>query len=311
MLPQAAPTVAGYNGGRRDRLPELPEVEVTRRKVRPRLVGRVVAQVFTTKDSRFFVTPRRTLERELVGRRFVDLARRGKYLLATLDDGRRLLLHLGMTGQIFTSGAASVRLLAATARAALRPEQQLGPFAPDIHTHLRLAFRDGGPELLFRDTRKFGRVQLLAPGEPSPRLERLGDDALGLSAARLFESTRRRRVPIKALLLDQAVTAGVGNIYADEALFRAGIRPRRRARSLSRQEAARLAEAVRGVLRRAIRTGGSSISDYIQPDGSDGRFQDERRVYGRTGEPCRVCGAPIRRVVIAQRSSHYCPRCQR
>jgi formamidopyrimidine-DNA glycosylase len=297
--------------GRRDRLPELPEVEVTRRKVRRRLVGRVVARVFTTSDSCFFATPRRRLERELVGRRFVDLTRRGKYLLATLDDGRRLLLHLGMTGQIFTSGAASVRLLAGTARAALRPEQQLGPFAPDIHTHLRITFRDGGPELLFRDTRKFGRVQLLAPGEASRRLERLGDDALGLSAGRLFESTRRRRVPIKALLLDQAVTAGVGNIYADEALFRAGIRPRRRARTLSRAEAARLAEAVRQVLRRAIRTGGSSISDYVQPDGSDGRFQDERRVYARTGEPCRACGAPIRRVVIAQRSSHYCPTCQR
>jgi formamidopyrimidine-DNA glycosylase len=291
-------------------MPELPEVEVTRRQIAPCLEGRVVERVWTTRDSYFFLTPPRGLKRRLPGRRFERLDRVGKYLVASLAGGERLLLHLGMTGQLFTSGTSSVRLLAATARSSLAPER-LGRFTPDAHTHLRIAFRDPGPELLFRDARKFGKVQLLSPGEPCQRLDRLGVDALALRASHLFTASRGRRVPIKTLLLDQAVTAGIGNIYADEALFRAGIRPRRPARRLSQADAAALAGAVRCVLRRAIMTGGSSVSDYINPDGSDGRYQDERRVYGRAGEPCLVCGTGIRRIVIGQRSTHYCPRCQR
>ncbi len=291
-------------------MPELPEVEVTRRRIAPWLVGRTLREVRTTGESYLFLTPPVRLERELPGARVRDLRRLGKYLLVDLDRGRRLLLHLGMTGQLFTEGATSPRLLAATARAALAPEEQLR-FEPDPHTHLRLVFADEGPALYFRDVRKFGKVQLLAPGEASARLERLGTDALAIRGEELFRASRRRRVAIKSLLLDQSVVAGSGNIYADEVLFLAGVRPGRAAGRVTRAECQRLAEGFHRVLQRAIETGGSSISDYVAPDGADGRYQDERMVYARTGEPCRVCGKPIRRRVLGQRSAHYCPRCQR
>jgi len=292
-------------------MPELPEVEVTRRLISPLLVGRSIARVIATRPSYFFLTPPAALRRRLVGRRVTGIERVGKYLLASIDDGSRLLLHLGMTGQLFGGGVSSVRLLSSAAGAALTPEAQARGFRPDRHTHLRLGFADGGPEVVFRDVRKFGKVQLLAPGEDSPRLRLLGQDALGASGARLFAASRARRTPIKSVLLDQSVLAGVGNIYADEALFLAGVRPARAARRVTRAECAAIARRVRQVLRRSIETGGSSISDYVRPDGEDGRYQDERRVYGRTGEPCPRCGTPIRRRVIGQRSSHFCPRCQR
>lgn len=291
-------------------MPELPEVEVTRRQIEPWLLLRRVARVETTAPSYFFLTPPATLRRALPGRSAATLERRGKYLIAALDDGSRLVLHLGMTGQLFTAGASSVRLLSAAARAALAPEEQ-PRFVPDAHTHLRLFFADAGPPVLLRDTRKFGKVQLLAPGENSERLRRLGPDALALDGAALFAAARSRAVAIKSLLLDQTVAAGTGNIYADEALFVAGVRPRRSARRVSRAECDAIAAALRRVLLRSIETGGSSISDYLAPDGSDGGYQDERRVYARTGEPCHRCGTPIRRLVIGQRSTHYCPRCQR
>lgn len=291
-------------------MPELPEVEVTRRKLAPLVVGRRVARVFTTAPSYFFLTPPARLKRGLVGRRIDALDRLGKYLVARLDGGDRLLLHLGMTGQLFGAGVPSVRLLSSTRGAALRPEEQVEAFRPDRHTHLRLRFDDGGPDVFFRDARKFGKVQLMRPGEPSARLDRLGPDALGARGGHLHAAFRARRAPVKSLLLDQSLVAGVGNIYADEALFLAGLRPRRAGGSLSRAECERLAAAVRRVLRRGVATGGSSISDYVQPDGEAGAYQDERRVYGREGEPCRRCQSRIRRIVIGQRSAHYCPRCQ-
>ncbi len=291
-------------------MPELPEVEVTRLKLQPLLVGRRVARVFTTVPSYFFLTPPAELRRRLRGRRFELLERVGKYLLGHLDNGDRLLLHLGMTGQIFGSGVASVRLLSAAAGASLTPEQQLEAFRPDRHTHLRLRFEDQGPEVFFRDARKFGKVQLMRHGARSPRLDRLGPDALAASGARLHAAFRGRRAPVKSLLLDQSLIAGVGNIYADEALHLVGVRPTRPGRRVTREECDGIARALRRVLRRSITTGGSSISDYVQPDGSAGAYQDERRVYGRAGEACRRCGGRIRRLVIGQRSAHYCPRCQ-
>ncbi|MFP6563179.1 MAG: bifunctional DNA-formamidopyrimidine glycosylase/DNA-(apurinic or apyrimidinic site) lyase [Myxococcota bacterium] len=290
-------------------MPELPEVEVTRRRIEPRLVGRRIARVDTTGPSYFFLTPPRQLRERLVGRRIESLFRRGKYLLADLDVGSRLLLHLGMTGQLFSSDARSPRFLSATARAALAPGEQAN-FRPDKHTHLALAFEDGAPEVYFRDVRKFGKVLLLEPGESHPRIDRLGPDALEADGGLLRESARGRRAPVKSFLLDQRVLAGVGNIYADEALFRAGVRPGRGVHRVTRREFDAIAAALRSVLRRSIETGGSSISDYVSPDGEDGRFQDERRVYGRTGEACLECATPIRRRVIGQRSSHYCPACQ-
>jgi formamidopyrimidine-DNA glycosylase len=291
-------------------MPELPEVEVTRRQIAPLLVGRRIARVVTTRDSYFFLTRPQALRRRLCGRRIEKLDRHGKYLIAAVDDGQQLLLHLGMTGQLFTAGVASVRLLSSTRGASLTPEAQLEQFRPDVHTHLQLHFEDSGPAVFFRDARKFGKVQLLGPGESSTRLALLGRDALTVSPAHLFKETRRRRVPIKTVLLDQSVLAGVGNIYADEALFLAGVRPSRRASRLTRRHCARLVAAVKRVLRRSIETGGSSISDYVRPDGSDGEYQDERHVYDRTGEPCRRCRTKIKRIVIGQRSAHYCPRCQ-
>jgi formamidopyrimidine-DNA glycosylase len=215
-----------------------------------------------------------------------------------------------MTGQLFADGVASVRLLSASRRASLAPEAQRR-FQPDRHTHLRLEFADAGPAVLFRDVRKFGKVQLLAPGERSERLDRLGTDALAITGADLFGATRGRSAAVKTLLLDQALVAGTGNIYADEALFLAGVRPRRPAGRVTRAEYDRIAEALRRVMLRSIETGGSSISDYVAPDGSDGAYQDERCVYAREGEACSRCGTRIRRSVLGQRSAHWCPGCQR
>jgi formamidopyrimidine-DNA glycosylase len=292
-------------------MPELPEVEVTRRQIEPLLLGRDIAHVRTTADSYFFLTRPRVLARRLRGRRVERLERQGKYLIAHLDGGDRLLLHLGMTGQLFSAGAASPRLLRSAALAALPPGLQREGFVPDLHTHLRLRFADGGPEIYFRDARKFGKVQLLRSNERSPRLDKLGVDALLAKGADLYRATRTRKAPIKTVLLDQAVLAGVGNIYADEALFLAGARPTKSARLLSHAACVQLIEAVQRVLLRSIETGGSSISDYVQPDGSDGGYQDERHVYGREGEPCKACGERIRRIVLGQRSSFHCPKCQR
>ncbi|HTO69630.1 MAG TPA: bifunctional DNA-formamidopyrimidine glycosylase/DNA-(apurinic or apyrimidinic site) lyase [Myxococcota bacterium] len=291
-------------------MPELPEVEVTRRRIEPLLVGRRIAKVGTTKPSYFFLTPPKRLARELRGAVVRSLERRGKYLLAHLAGGRQLLLHLGMTGQLFAAGATSVRLFSAERRASLRPEDQPG-FVPDRHTHLRLEFDDGGPAIFFRDVRKFGKVRLLEPGQSDPRLDLLGVDALEVTGAQLFAATRGRKVAVKSVLLAQDVVAGVGNIYADEALFLAHVRPTRSAGKLTRAEAEALAKALHQVLLRSIETGGSSISDYVAPDGSDGAYQDERRVYARAGEPCSVCGTKLRRTVIGARSTVFCPSCQR
>jgi formamidopyrimidine-DNA glycosylase len=214
-----------------------------------------------------------------------------------------------MTGQLFTSDVHSPRLLSKTARAALTPEGQRA-FRPDRHTHLQLEFEDGGPSLYFRDVRKFGKVRLLTTPLGDPRLARLGTDALRTPASQLFEAMQRRQTAVKSLLLDQAVIAGVGNIYADEALFLAGVRPTRPARRVSQAECKALARSVKRVLERAIATGGSSISDFVQPDGADGHYQDERWVYARGGELCKRCDTPIERIVIGQRSAHFCPTCQ-
>jgi len=291
-------------------MPELPEVEITRRQISPKMVGRTIRSVRTTKPSYFFLTPPRELERRLTGRRVDSLSRHGKYLIAVLDDTSRLFLHLGMTGQLFTASARSVRLLSTTRGGALTPEKQ-DAFAPDIHTHLALGFEDESEDVLFRDVRKFGKVRWLPGGASDPRLDKLGPDALTVTGPLLFAATRTRKTALKTVLLDQEVIAGVGNIYADEALFRAKIRPSRIARTLTRKESNLLADEIRAVLLRSIETGGSSISDYVQPDGSDGAYQNERRVYARKGEACYVCGTLIKRIVLAARSTHYCPKCQK
>jgi len=290
-------------------MPELPEVEVTRRVLSPLLVGRVIRDVAVSKPSYFFLSPPALLRRALPGKSVGELNRIGKYLLADLSDGSRLLLHLGMTGQLFSSEAVSPRLLSSTARSSLSPEAQPG-FRADLHTHMHFRFEDGGPDIFFRDVRKFGKVRLLGPGKSDKRLDLLGPDALEVVASELEAAGKKRKTPVKTLLLDQSVLAGVGNIYADEALFLAGVRPLRPAQRVKRAEWERIAAAVKQVLLRSIETGGSSISDYLRPDGKDGGYQDERKVYGREDEACHTCAQPIRRVVIATRSSSYCPSCQ-
>ena len=291
-------------------MPELPEVEVTRRLLEPGMLGRTIESVETSADSYFFVTPPRRLRRRLPGLAVRDLARQGKYLIASLSDGSRLVLHLGMSGQLFLTGTSGLSLMKRTVPGAIGPDRQPG-FLGDAHTHLRLSFTDGEPRLLFRDVRKFGKVLLLDPGSSSDRLERLGVDALSASGEDLFRASRKRRVTVKALLLDQAVLAGVGNIYADEALFLSRVKPTLRALRLTRARCQRIVEAVQAVMQRSIDTGGASISDFYAPDGQQGAYQRERRVYAREGEPCPDCGAPIRKLVVAQRGTHYCPRCQR
>jgi len=288
----------------------LPEVEVIRRSVAALLLGRTVKKVITTGDSNFFLTRPVVLKRRLRGRRVEALERIGKYLVILLDDGSRLVLHLGMTGQLFGAGVESPRLHPRTMRGKRRRRGEGGTFEPDSHTHLCLAFSDGGKAVLLRDVRRFGRVELLGPGGRSSRIEKLGVDALTATGEHLFAVTRKRKRPIKSLLLDQSVIAGIGNIYADEGLFRARIHPLRRARRLTRKQCLDLMDATRRVMLRSIEVGGSSIRDYLQPDGRDGGYQQERLVYGRTGKPCVICGTPIVRTVIAQRAAHHCPKCQ-
>jgi len=298
------------------RVPELPEVEVTRRELEARLLDRTIRAVQTTPRSYFFITPPATLRKRLQGRSGVSLTRLGKYLVLELDDGARLLLHLGMTGQLFFGDSSSTRLSSAlrgvTARTSRRAGQPraLG-FEPDAHTHLCLEFADAGPPLLFRDVRKFGKVELLARGAPSARLDKLGVDALRATGAELFAAVGGRRIPIKSLLLDQSVLAGTGNIYADEALYLAGIHPRRSARRVALSECELLVAELQRVMLRSIETGGSSISDYVRPSGERGAYQDERRVYGKQDQACGRCGTAIRRIVLGQRSTHFCPSCQR
>jgi formamidopyrimidine-DNA glycosylase len=290
-------------------MPELPEVEVTRRRLEPLLVGRTIREVLTTRPSYFFLTPPAQLRRRLQGRRVAGLLRRGKYLLLGLDDDSRVLLHLGMTGQLFTEHANNPRLLYRKAQQVVRGQGD--SFVPDLHTHLQFQFEDEGPRVFFRDVRKFGKVRWLPPGEPDPRLDKLGVEALDATGGELHVAAQRRSAAIKLLLLDQSVLTGAGNIYADEALFIAGVHPKRAARRLSLARCETIVAALQGVLHRAIERGGSSISDFVNPDGADGGYQDERKVYDRAGEPCPTCGTAIRRIVLAQRSTHFCPHCQR
>lgn len=291
-------------------MPELPEVEVTRRRIAKLLLGRKIAGVVTTKPSYFFLTSPRRLQQGLLGRTVARLDRHGKYLLARLDNGATLLLHLGMTGQLFGEGASSIRFLRAPDRVSAKTSEPRG-FSPDEHTHLQLQFSDRGARVFFRDVRKFGKVLLVAEGKSDARLDKLGVDALMAKGRHLALAAASRKTPIKTLLLDQAVIAGIGNIYADEALFLAKVSPLRPAQRVSEAECEAIVLAARKVMKRSIQTGGSSISDYVNPDGSDGGYQNERRVYGREGEPCPRCRTPIQRVVIAARSSHFCPSCQK
>jgi len=233
----------------------------------------------------------RDLPRKVAGQRVLRVGRRAKYLLLGLESGT-LLLHLGMSGNLRVVPAATPRL-------------------PHDHFDLLL---DSGVALRFNDPRRFGSL-LYTSGEPRehPLLERLGPEpfSAAFDADYLYRITRGRRVAIKQLLMNSQLVVGVGNIYASEALFRARLRPGRAARSLTRADAARLVRAIRAVLRQAIRSGGTTLRDYLGADGAPGYFRQRLYVYERRGKPCRRCGTPVRAVTQGQRSTYYCPSCQK
>ncbi len=270
-------------------MPELPEVETIRRSLLPKLTAAAIQSV-TVRERRLRRPIDSDFESRLRGRRILGIARRGKYLLFDLDGGDRLLVHLGMSGSL-------------EMRRSNAPEQP--------HDHVRFVL-DRGRTLVFNDPRRFGLMRVARPTELD-ELERVGPDPLGedWSADRLRPLVRGRLRPIKNLLMDQTLLGGIGNIYANEILYRAGIRPTRRARTLRRPELEALARAMRVVLADAVRLGGSSISDFRDGNGRPGYFQLRLAVYDRAGDPCQQCGTLIRRLVLAGRSSFCCPRCQR
>jgi len=280
-------------------MPELPEVETVVTGLQRRVADDMIDSVWIGSRRQPLKSSPAAISRALEGKRILRVHRAGKHIVFDLEARERTrtnsaaesgkgpshwVVHLGMTGRILVT----------------EPSAEVPK-----HTHL-IAKLASGRELRFIDPRMFGRISVHAAGfDPG------GVEPLEISEDRFMELFRGRKTPIKSALLNQKLLRGIGNIYADESLFRAGIRPRRRASKISRAELARLYRAVREVLREAIALGGSSISDYVDSDGEEGSFQLEHRVYGREGEPCSTCGSKIRRVVIAGRSSHYCPKCQK
>ena len=271
-------------------MPELPEVETVVRDLRPLLIGRRVAAVRAGK--RKLRRPwRRAWAGAICGSAVAGIRRRGKWIVIDLDTGGRLVVHLGMTGQ-FTVTPTSEPTAA--------------------HTHLVFTLEGTTSELRFRDVRRFGSVEWLADEAAVERAlaGKLGPEPDALNPAAFREAIRRTARPLKAILLDQRVVAGVGNIYADEALHQAGLHPRRRGRTLAPGEADRLRGAIGSVIASAIEHRGSTIRDYVGGSGLGGGYQDRHAVYGRTGEPCTACRTPIEVARVAGRASHYCPVCQ-
>ncbi|HXU22347.1 MAG TPA: bifunctional DNA-formamidopyrimidine glycosylase/DNA-(apurinic or apyrimidinic site) lyase [Verrucomicrobiae bacterium] len=273
-------------------MPELPEVETVARGLRAVLPGRRILSVRLGKTD--FIEDPAALEQCLPGCRITAVRRHGKFLVLDLDPGRTddgrpsLLIHLGMTGQLV-----------------VRPSE--APAMP--HTHVFLAL-DDGRELRYTDIRRFGRMRIVQDGEHESTLGELGLDPLEATEKEFSAKLRGRRARIKALLLDQHVLRGMGNIYTDESLWRAHIHPARLGSTLKLAELRNLYRAVRAVLLEAIRLRGSSVSDYVDSDGQRGEFQLRHRVYQRTGKKCFRCGTKIRRAIVAGRGTHFCPRCQ-
>jgi formamidopyrimidine-DNA glycosylase len=273
-------------------MPELPEVESVRRQLEPALVGRRLEHVRI--DDPRLVRPYEPAEvaAELEAELVAALERRGKYLAVRFESGRVLLIHLRMTGSLLHARAGSL---------------------PDDPHRRAVVMLDDGSAVAYRDVRRFGTWLLLEPEEAEPYLRaRVGDEPLDalFTAARLGERLAGRRTSLKAALLDQRTLAGMGNIYVDEALWRARISPLRSASSLDRVELRRLHRAIRAALEHGLARQGSTLRDYRLPDGSGGSMQDEFRVYGRGGEPCERCGTPISRTRVAGRTTWFCPSCQ-
>jgi formamidopyrimidine-DNA glycosylase len=293
-------------------MPELPEVETIARGVDARVRGDRVVEAWFSGQRGPFKTPAARQAKGLAGRVFLSVHRAGKHIVCELGpsgedrrQGRRTRqAHAGQTRAAQDIDAQWIVHLGMTGR--LLVTEQDAPVAK--HTHARLSLKSGR-ELRFVDPRRFGRLELRelgrAEGFAAP-----GAEPLEIGAEAFAALFRSRRLSIKAALLNQTLLAGVGNIYADESLFHAGIRPRRAAGRLKRGELELLRQALRRVLTQAIELGGSSVSDYVDADGERGFFQLEHCVYLRTGEPCRRCGTPIKRLLLAGRGTHFCPRCQ-
>jgi formamidopyrimidine-DNA glycosylase len=281
-------------------MPELPEVETVARGLRRTIVGRRILSVRLGKTD--FIDDPAELEEHLPGRQIEAVKRYGKFMLLRLSAPKgfsssatngdaapaALLVHLGMTGQIAPNPAA-------------QPCEK--------HTHACFLL-DDNRELRYTDARRFGRLAYLAAGPLAEELLSFGADPLEISVGEFVEQTRSRRARIKALLLDQSFLRGVGNIYADESLWRAKIHPARMGAMLKREQAATLHRVLREILEKAIAMRGSSISDFLDADGQPGEYQRHHRAYGREGEGCYRCGAVIRRAIVAGRSSYFCPKCQ-
>jgi formamidopyrimidine-DNA glycosylase len=271
-------------------MPELPEVETTLRGVAPHLIGRRIERL-VVRERRLRYPVAEGTEAALAGQAVLGVRRRGKYLLLDLERGG-VLIHLGMSG--------SLRVLPA-------------PTPPGPHDHLDLCL-GGGQCLRLRDPRRFGLfLWTPEPLEKHPLIRRLGPEPLGpdFDGDYLCARSRGRRTAVKAFIMDSGEVVGVGNIYASESLYRAGIHPGRACGRVSLARYRRLAEAIREVLAQAIEQGGTSLRDFVREDGSPGYFAVALKVYGRTGEPCPTCGTPIQQRRIGQRSSFFCPRCQR
>jgi len=275
-------------------LPELPEVETIRRRLEPGLVGRTFEHVEIVDPRLTRPEPPEVVAAELQGERVHGLGRRGKYLIVEFESGRHLLIHLRMTGNVQHPAA--------------------GGF--DADPYRRAVVRlDDGSDVAYRDVRRFGTWELLEPGELEDYFaaRRLGGEPLdrAFTTASLERAFANRRAPVKAALLDQRAAAGVGNIYADEALWRARIHPLRPAGSLSSEELAALRTALRQVLQTGIARQGATLRDFRAPDGAQGSMQDRFRVYGRAGEPCPRCGTPIEKIRAGGRGTWFCPSCQK
>ncbi|MET1009727.1 MAG: bifunctional DNA-formamidopyrimidine glycosylase/DNA-(apurinic or apyrimidinic site) lyase [Gaiellaceae bacterium] len=274
-------------------MPELPEVETIRSRLAPALAGRRFERVEISDSRLTRPVPPDAVADALEGERVADVRRRGKYLVVVFESGRHLLVHLRMTGNVL----------------------HLAPEGRKDDPHVRAVVRlDDGSDVLYRDVRRFGTWDLLEPGELDAYFaaRRLGVEPLGRSftAATLARALAGRKAPVKAALLDQRAAAGIGNIYADEALWYARIHPLAPAGKLSEEQVAALREGVRKALHLGIRRQGATLRDFRGADGSRGSMQDEFRVYGREGEPCERCGTPIVKTRVAGRGTWFCPVCQ-
>jgi formamidopyrimidine-DNA glycosylase len=270
-------------------VPELPEVETTRRGIEPHVVGRRIHRLVVHERRLRWPVDVET-SATFVGCTIRRAGRRAKYLLLETDAGT-MILHLGMSGSLRVLPASTPRI---------------------THDHVDIEL-DSGQTLRFNDPRRFGSLLFAADAADHPLLKSLAPEPLedDFNAEYLWKITRRRAVAIKQLIMNSRLVVGVGNIYASEALFRARIRPRRQSRSLTRQECARLARAIKATLTMAVKVGGTTLRDYVGADGNPGYFRQKLYVYERAGKPCRVCGHPIKQLTQGQRSTYWCAHCQK